>query len=184
MKSGIRICVDRGGTFTDCIAFVPNTIHPKWTKAPSEPFRTIVIKLLSVDPNNYKDAPREGIRRILEIATGIPHPRNLPVDTSNLELIRMGTTVATNALLERKGERCVLLITKGFKDLLRIGNQARPNLFDLSITGPDVLYEQVIEVEERVTLVGGSTAIDPLGLHVKGITGESVQILQTPGMIY
>jgi 5-oxoprolinase (ATP-hydrolysing) len=86
MKSGIRVCVDRGGTFTDCIAFVPNTIYPKGTEKPKQEFRPIVVKLLSVDPNNYKDAPREGIRRILEIATGIPHPRDKPVDTSNLEM--------------------------------------------------------------------------------------------------
>jgi 5-oxoprolinase (ATP-hydrolysing) len=88
---GIRVCVDRGGTFTDVIAFVPNSIHPQNVEKPSEPFRTIVLKLLSVDPANNKDAPREGIRRILEMATGNPHPRNKPVDTSNLEMIRMVT---------------------------------------------------------------------------------------------
>ncbi len=86
MTPKIRVCVDRGGTFTDCIAFCPNTIYPKNQEQPKEPFRTIVVKLLSVDPTNYSDAPREGIRRILEIATGIPHPRNKPVDTSNLEM--------------------------------------------------------------------------------------------------
>ena len=64
-------------------------------------------------------------------------------------MIRMGTTVATNALLERKGERCALLITKGFKDLLHIGNQSRPNIFDISIAAPNVLYEQVLEIDER-----------------------------------
>ncbi len=93
-RSGIRVCVDRGGTFTDCIAFVPNHIYDPEKEQPTEPFRTIVVKLLSVDPSNYSDAPREGIRRILELATGIPHPRDKPVDTSKLELIRMGTTVS------------------------------------------------------------------------------------------
>jgi 5-oxoprolinase (ATP-hydrolysing) len=102
----------------------------------------------------------------------------------------MGTTVSTNALLERKGERFALLITKGFRDLLRIGNQSRPNLFDLSITAPDVLFEDVIEVRERVTLVGYSSV--PSGMNVdipkndpnyiKGITGEWVHILQKPDM--
>ncbi|KAJ3316021.1 hypothetical protein HDV04_000230 [Boothiomyces sp. JEL0838] len=188
MQSKIRVCVDRGGTFTDCIAFVPNHIYPKGSPKPQEPFRTIVVKLLSVDPNNYQDAPREGIRRILEIATGVKHPRDKPVDTSNLELIRMGTTVATNALLERKGEPTALLITKGFGDILKIGNQARPNLFDLSIATPDVLYKQVLEVDERVTLVGYSSVASGLNVqipegddsYVKGITGEWVHILKAP----
>ncbi|KAJ3276823.1 hypothetical protein HDV01_002878 [Terramyces sp. JEL0728] len=189
MQSKIRVCVDRGGTFTDCIAFVPNHIYPKGTPKPQEEFRTIVVKLLSVDPNNYKDAPREGIRRILELATGIKHPRDKPVDTSNLELIRMGTTVATNAqLLERKGEPTALLITKGFRDILKIGNQARPNLFDLSITTPDVLYKRVLEIDERVTLVGYSSVASGMNVeipegdesYVKGITGEWVHILKAP----
>lgn len=76
------------------------------------------MKLLSEDPSNYADAPTEGIRRVLERETGVPHPRGVPVDTSRIESIRMGTTVATNALLERKGERMALVITKGFRDLL------------------------------------------------------------------
>lgn len=189
---GIRICVDRGGTFTDVIAFVPNSIYPQKLSKPAEPFRTIVIKLLSVDPSNYQDAPREGIRRVLEIATGIPHPRNEPVDTSNLELIRMGTTVATNALLERKGEKTALLITQGFKDLLKIGNQSRPNIFDLSIDKPDVLFERVVEVPERVTLVGYSSVqsgmeVDiPSGdpTFVQGVTGEWVHILKELDLVY
>ena len=109
-----------------------------------------VLKLLSEDPGNYKDAPREGIRRILEEVTGKPHPRDEPVDTAHIATIRMGTTVATNALLERKGERCALVTTKGFKDLLHIGNQSRPFIFDLEIQIPDVLYEQVVEIDEQV----------------------------------
>ena len=85
--------------------------------------------------------------------TGIPHPRNKPLDTSRIRSIRMGTTVATNALLERKGDRCALVITKGFKDLLYIGNQARPKIFDLKIETPDQIYEIAVEVNERVVLV-------------------------------
>ncbi|KAI8924480.1 Hydantoinase B/oxoprolinase-domain-containing protein [Entophlyctis helioformis] len=190
----IRVCVDRGGTFTDCIAFVPNAIRPPGhahahaDAASTGGFRQVVVKLLSVDPANYPDAPREGIRRILELATGRPHPRGEPLDTSNLELIRMGTTVATNALLERKGERTALLITAGFKDLLHIGNQSRPNIFDLSINAPDVLYERVIEVDERVTLVGFSAVSSGMAVdvpkddpsYVKGVTGEWVHILKRP----
>ncbi|KAJ3359214.1 hypothetical protein HDU91_004983 [Kappamyces sp. JEL0680] len=166
------------------------SIYPLHQEKPSEPFRTVVVKLLSVDPANYTDAPREGIRRVLEIATGRPHPRDQPVDTSNIELVRMGTTVATNALLERKGEPTVLLITKGFKDLLRIGNQARPHLFDLSIKSAEVLFQKVIEVPERVTLVGYSSVKSGLAVdipandpsYVQGITKEWVHILQEPDM--
>lgn len=111
-----------------------------------------VLKLLSEDPANYPDAPREGIRRILEDVSGIPHPRDKQLDTSRIASIRMGTTVATNALLERKGERTALVVTKGFPDLLHIGNQSRPNIFDLEIKVPDQLYEMVVEVDEEVIL--------------------------------
>jgi 5-oxoprolinase (ATP-hydrolysing) len=100
--SSIRVCIDRGGTFTDCIGFVPTKEAGK--------FKSIVVKLLSVDPANYPDAPREGIRRILEEATGIKHPRDKPLDTSRLELIRMGTTVATNSVKKTTTTRHVLLI--------------------------------------------------------------------------
>ncbi|KAJ1964181.1 hypothetical protein GGI12_001585 [Dipsacomyces acuminosporus] len=172
----IRVCIDRGGTFTDCVGVFPTPAGE----------RTVVIKLLSEDPAHYPDAPREGIRRILEIATGRPHPRNEPLDTSSLESIRMGTTVATNALLERKGEPCALVITKGFRDLLKIGNQARPKIFDLSITKPDVLYQAVVEVDERVTLAGYT--MDPRGLYasadlsdaIEGKSGEFVRVLSSP----
>ena len=109
-----------------------------------------VLKLLSEDPSNYKDAPREGIRRILEQLTEEEHPRDKPVATRNIASIRMGTTVATNALLERKGERCALVTTKGFRDLLHIGNQSRPYIFDLEIQIPDTLFETVVEIEEQV----------------------------------
>ena len=121
-----RFSIDRGGTFTDIYAEVPG-----------EPgFR--VLKLLSDDPQNYPDAPREGIRRILEEFSEIPIPPD-NIDADRIEYIRMGTTIATNALLERKGERCGLLITKGFRNLLQIGNQNRPRIFDLEIKKPELL---------------------------------------------
>ncbi|TPX35072.1 hypothetical protein SmJEL517_g02480 [Synchytrium microbalum] len=179
LKFKTSLYLSSTGTFTDCIGLVPDeNAHGKQ--------RAVVVKLLSVDPNNYSDAPREGIRRILEIATGKPHPRDKPVDTSAIELIRMGTTVATNALLERKGERCALFITRGFKDLLHIGNQSRPKIFDLAILAPDVLYEQVVEVDERVTLVGFSSTAAGMNVkipkndmsYIKGVTGEWVHVIE------
>uniref|UniRef100_A0A6Q2ZDL2 5-oxoprolinase, ATP-hydrolysing n=1 Tax=Esox lucius TaxID=8010 RepID=A0A6Q2ZDL2_ESOLU len=117
-KGKFDFAIDRGGTFTDVFARLPDG-------------REKVLKLLSHDPQNYQDAPTEGIRRVLEEETGLAFPREQPVDTSLIGWIRMGTTVATNALLERRGERTALLVTKGFKDLLHIGTQARPKLFDL-----------------------------------------------------
>uniref|UniRef100_A0A8D3DEN4 5-oxoprolinase, ATP-hydrolysing n=1 Tax=Scophthalmus maximus TaxID=52904 RepID=A0A8D3DEN4_SCOMX len=119
-KGKFDFAIDRGGTFTDVFARLPDG-------------RERVLKLLSRDPQNYKDAPTEGIRRVLEeVRNGArAFPRHQPVDTSSIGWIRMGTTVATNALLEREGERTALLVTKGFKDLLHIGTQARPKLFDL-----------------------------------------------------
>eukprot|EP00201_Polytomella_parva_P000196 CAMPEP_0175040020 /NCGR_PEP_ID=MMETSP0052_2-20121109/991_1 /TAXON_ID=51329 ORGANISM="Polytomella parva, Strain SAG 63-3" /NCGR_SAMPLE_ID=MMETSP0052_2 /ASSEMBLY_ACC=CAM_ASM_000194 /LENGTH=125 /DNA_ID=CAMNT_0016302105 /DNA_START=34 /DNA_END=407 /DNA_ORIENTATION=+ len=114
--------IDRGGTFTDVFAEIKRTDGTSTFK---------VLKLLSEDPANYPDAPREGIRRVLAETTWRSYPRDEPLDTSLIHSIRMGTTVATNALLERQGEPCALLVTKGFKDLLHIGNQARPKIFDL-----------------------------------------------------
>lgn len=146
----------------------------------------VVIKLLSVDPANYSDAPLEGIRRLLEKLSGKSIPRGQPLDTSNIEYIRMGTTVATNALLERKGERCALITTKGFRDVLEIGTQSRPHIFDLSIAKPSALYDAVVEIDERVTLedyvedpTGAKTA--PLGDNlVRGASAETVRILKRP----
>ncbi|KAJ2849628.1 hypothetical protein IWW36_002491 [Coemansia brasiliensis] len=181
-KHQVRISVDRGGTFTDCVGVFP--VEPSATNPSSE--RIVVVKLLSEDPAHYPDAPREGIRRILEIATGRPHPRDAPLDTSNIESIRMGTTVATNALLERKGEPCALIVTRGFQDLLKIGNQARPKIFDLSISKPEVLYQRVVQIDERVTLVGYSMDPRPSAQKqsgddtVVGRSGEQVHVLKTP----
>ncbi|KAL4753744.1 hypothetical protein BDW72DRAFT_201227 [Aspergillus terricola var. indicus] len=127
---GVRIAIDRGGTFTDV-----------WASLPGQP--DVVLKLLSVDPANYADAPTEGIRRVLSLYHGQNIPRGIPLPKGELESIRMGTTVATNALLERKGTKHAFLVTKGFRDLLEIGYQSRPRLFDLSIVKPEVLYSEV-----------------------------------------
>ena len=150
-----------------------------------------MVKLLSQDPANYADAPIEGIRRILEKATGKTFPRDQQLTTADFSnvSIRMGTTVATNALLERKGERHALLITKGFKDALRIGTQSRPKLFALNIQRPDVLYEDVVEVDERVTIEDYQQNPTPdkddllrrLNLDPnlrKGVSGEIVRVLE------
>lgn len=151
-----------------------------------------MVKILSQDPANYSDAPIEGIRRILEQATGKSFPRNQPIDTSQFTSlsIRMGTTVATNALLERKGDKVALLITQGFADALEIGLQSRPKLFDLNIVKADVLYEKVIEVKERVTIEGYqqdpeyevnqdaiSKAVGSDPKLIRGVNGEFVRVL-------
>ncbi|KAM7071315.1 LOW QUALITY PROTEIN: 5-oxoprolinase [Acridotheres tristis] len=134
--SGFQFAIDRGGTFTDVFARCPGG-------------RVRVLKLLSEDPA-YRDAPTEGIRRILQEELGVPLPRDQPLDSRGIQWIRMGTTVATNALLQRRGERSALAVTRGFRHLLHIGTQARPHLFDLEVAMPDVLYEDVIEVDERL----------------------------------
>lgn len=174
--AGIQIAIDRGGTFTDVHASIPGR-------------EDVILKVLSVDPANYSDAPTEGVRRVLEMATGKHHPRGQPLDTSPIERIRMGTTVGTNALLERKGARSALLITKGFKDLLRIGNQSRPDIFDLRVAKSELLYQSVIEVDERVTLEGYSENPAPESIEVEqdsflhvGQTAEIVRVLRTPNL--
>ncbi|MEL7414531.1 MAG: hydantoinase/oxoprolinase N-terminal domain-containing protein, partial [Pseudomonadota bacterium] len=127
--------IDRGGTFTDIVARDPGG-------------RLETRKFLSENPEQYRDAAVHGIRDFLGLGAGDPIP------PGHIEAVKMGTTVATNALLERKGDRTLLLITKGFGDLLRIGNQARPRLFDLHIVLPELLYERVVEVEERLDAQG------------------------------
>ncbi|KAM0550300.1 hypothetical protein ACHAPJ_008970 [Fusarium lateritium] len=163
----ITISIDRGGTFTDVHAIVPGKPD-------------IVLKLLSVDPSNYKDAPTEGIRRVLEAATGATLPRGKPLRLDNIECLRMGTTVATNALLERKGMKSALLTTKGFKDLLRIGNQARPDIFDLSARRPDVLFEDVVEVHERIVPSHPRSSQEALSgfRAIQGVTGEQYHVAE------
>jgi 5-oxoprolinase (ATP-hydrolysing) len=112
----------------------------------------IIIKLLSKDPSNYGNAALEGIRRLMSKFLNQEIRRGEALDTTKIESIRIGTTVATNALLERKGEKIAMVVTKGFKDCLENGNQSRPRIFDLPIRKPDVLYQEVIEIDERVTL--------------------------------
>jgi 5-oxoprolinase (ATP-hydrolysing) len=148
----LKIFADRGGTFTDIVAVTNNLAiidrlskHPERFLIVTLPNHEwiIVYKLLSENPEQYQDAAIQGIRDIMGIAG------NQPIPTEAIEVIKMGTTVATNALLERKGDRVLLLITKGFKDALQIGYQNRPNIFARQIILPTMLYEQVIEIEER-----------------------------------
>ncbi len=159
-----RFSIDRGGTFTDIYAEIPGKPGFK------------VVKLLSEDPQNYPDAPREGIRRILEAVTRTPIARDR-FDASAIEWIRMGTTVATNALLERKGARCALVVTKGFGDILQIGNQDRPQIFDLEIRKPDLLYETVIEADERLRILRPDEP-PPDQPVVEGHTGDRLVVVR------
>ncbi|XP_022243322.1 5-oxoprolinase-like isoform X2 [Limulus polyphemus] len=162
LLTGFQFAIDRGGTFTDIFGRCPDG-------------KIRLMKLLSEDPINYSDAPSEGIRRIIK-ETGISICPSDPIDTSKIEWIRMGTTVATNALLERKGERMALAITAGFKDLLFIGNQARPNIFDLKIKCPEMLYEDVIEVEERVLIHQQQCQLNKKNPICVGTTNEKLEI--------
>jgi len=127
--------VDRGGTFTDIVARRPDG-------------KLVTHKLLSECPERYDDAVTQGMRDLLGVKTGEPLP------AEQIEVIKMGTTVATNALLERKGARTALAITRGFADQLRIGYQDRPDIFAMKIALPDLIYEEVIEVDERISARG------------------------------
>jgi 5-oxoprolinase (ATP-hydrolysing) len=156
--------IDRGGTFTDVVARRPDG-------------GLVTRKLLSENPEHYPDAAVQGIRDCLGLAPGDPLPK--------IGAVKMGTTVATNALLERRGERVLLLITEGFRDLLRIGTQARPKLFDLHIRRPDLLHEMVAEVPGRLDAAGGEVA--PLdeaaaraalqAAHARGIRAVAVALM-------
>ncbi|KAI8656313.1 hypothetical protein NCS56_01234900 [Fusarium sp. Ph1] len=174
---GIRIAIDRGGTFTDAWAEVPGRSEH------------IVFKILSVCPDEYDDAPTECIRQILEIALEKSIPKGSLLDLEPIESIRMGTTVATNALLERKGDRVAFLATKGFRDILLIGNQTRPDLFDLAVRRLEQLYETVVEIDERVTIEGASETPETAPIDVAsdsalvmGQTGEVVRIMKKPDL--
>ena len=133
--------IDRGGTFTDIVG-----------KRPDGTLTT--LKLLSENPEQYRDAAVAGIRRLLGLGA------DEPVTADRVESVKMGTTVATNALLERKGEPTLLVVTRGFRDALRIGYQERPKLFETHIVLPELLYARVVEADERV-----------------GVDGETVQPL-------
>ncbi|MFT5450078.1 MAG: 5-oxoprolinase (ATP-hydrolyzing) [Gammaproteobacteria bacterium] len=143
--SGWQFWVDRGGTFTDVVAKRPDG-------------SLLTHKLLSENPEQYPDAALHAIRTLLGLG------RTEPIPAAQIEAVKMGTTVATNALLERKGDRTLVLITRGFGDALRIGYQARPLLFTREIIKPSEIYERVIEVDERVAADGEVlTALDERG---------------------
>src|SRR5882762_198608 len=127
--------IDRGGTFTDVVG--------------KRPDGTLVThKLLSENPEQYRDAAVAGIRHLLGLKRGEP------ITPAQVECVKMGTTVATNALLERKGEKTLLVTTRGFRDALRIAYQDRPRIFDRNIQLPELLYSRVIEARERVAADG------------------------------
>ena len=130
-----QIWIDRGGTFTDIVAKRPDG-------------SLVTHKLLSENPEQYRDAAVHGIRELL----GLKRDEEIPPGV--IDKVKMGTTVATNALLERKGDRTLLVTTEGFGDALRIGYQTRPRLFDLHIILPEMLYEDVLEVAERLDAKG------------------------------
>ena len=131
--------IDRGGTFTDVVG-----------RAPGGELHT--LKLLSENPEQYRDAAVEGIRRLLTTHAGLQPGQ--AITAALVDCVKMGTTVATNALLERKGDRTLLVTTQGFRDALRIAYQARPRLFDRHIVLPEMLYERVVEAQERVSAQG------------------------------
>ena len=167
--AGWQFWVDRGGTFTDVVARRPDG-------------RLLTHKLLSENPSRYRDAAVAGIRALLGTsAVGVPVP------VARVEAVRMGTTVATNALLERKGDRTVLVITRGFGDALRIAYQNRPRIFDRHIVLPEMLYERVIEVDERITAEGTVLRAPDLELlgeqlrraHADGIRAVAVVCLHS-----
>ncbi|MBV9642189.1 MAG: hydantoinase B/oxoprolinase family protein [Verrucomicrobia bacterium] len=145
--------IDRGGTFTDIVGRAPDgTLHTN--------------KLLSEHPSQYSDAAVEAIRRMLVLA------HDEPIPSDRIASVKMGTTVATNALLERKGVRTALLINRGFADLLRIGTQQRPRLFDLRIVLPEQIYEKVVEFDGRFSVEGEE--LEPLDLDIVGKSLESL----------
>src|SRR5438093_3180152 len=127
--------IDRGGTFTDVIGRRPDGA-------------LVAHKLLSDNPEAYGDAAVQGIRNLIGVKPGEPIPQGI------IGSVKMGTTVATNALLERKGERTLLVVTKGFRDALRIGYRARPKSFARHIIKPEMIYERALEIDERVRADG------------------------------
>jgi 5-oxoprolinase (ATP-hydrolysing) len=159
--AGWQFWVDRGGTFTDIVARRPDG-------------RLLTHKLLSENPAHYRDAAVAGIRALI----GIAEDAAVPVEGINA--VRMGTTVATNALLERKGERTLLVITRGFGDALRIAYQNRPRIFDRHIVLPELLYERVVEVDERVTADGTvlrGPDLEALGAKLRQARADGIHAL-------
>ncbi|MGH8593393.1 MAG: hydantoinase/oxoprolinase family protein, partial [Gammaproteobacteria bacterium] len=134
-STGWQFWIDRGGTFTDVVARSPDG-------------RLLVHKLLSDNPERYADAALQGIRDLLDLTSAVPLP------AESIDAIRIGTTLGTNALLTRSGKHTLLAITRGFKDQLRIGYQNRPDIFALHIVLPQLLYEEVVEIDERMSAHG------------------------------
>ena len=159
---GWRFWIDRGGTFTDVVARRPDG-------------RLVVLKLLSEAPRQYEDAAVEGMRRALRLRPGEPFPADI------VDEVRMGTTVATNALLERRGERTVLVTTRGFGDALRIGYQDRPDIFALDIRLPEPVYERV----DRGRRAGGGRRLHGpragRGRRARGACGRAPRRLRGGG---
>jgi 5-oxoprolinase (ATP-hydrolysing) len=153
--------IDRGGTFTDIVGRRPDR-------------SLIARKLLSENPESYRDAAIQGIRDLMNVAPGQAIP------AGQIAAVKMGTTVATNALLERKGERAALVTTRGFRDALRIGYQGRPDIFAKRIVKPDQLYESVVEVDERVLADGTverAPDLEAVRRDLVGLRGSGVQAL-------
>ena len=135
MNGKWQFFIDRGGTFTDIVGRKPDGT-------------LVTTKLLSENPESYEDAAIAGIADLVGV------PRDVPLPSQQVETVRMGTTVATNALLERKGDRVLLIVSDGFRDALEIGYQARPKIFARHILKPSMLYERVVEVPERICADG------------------------------
>src|SRR3984893_1245152 len=151
--------IDRGGTFTDVVARTPDGT-------------LVARKLLSENPGAYRDAAVQGIRDCLKFAPGGSIPKG------TIGAVKMGTTVATNALLERKGERAALLISKGFRDALKIGYQARPKIFAKQIIKPEMLYERVVEIDERVRADGAVEQVPDLAsvrVELERLRGDGIK---------
>ncbi|MEM7286057.1 MAG: hydantoinase/oxoprolinase family protein [Actinomycetota bacterium] len=164
--TGWQFWIDRGGTFTDVVAVRPDGA-------------TVTHKLLSENPRRYDDAAIQGIRDLLEVDGGEPMPSHL------IDAVKMGTTVATNALLERHGDPTALVTTRGFADALRIGYQHRPDLFALDIVLPEMLYENVVEIDERLSADGKvlveldaeAARRDLAAVKAAGIDGVAIALL-------
>ena len=163
MKNQWQFWIDRGGTFTDIVA-----------RLPDGSLKT--HKLLSENPDQYPDAAIEGMRQLMGDES---NEANYNLQPQNISAVKMGTTVATNALLERQGEDTLLLITAGFRDALRIAYQTRPDLFALDIQLPEMLYKQVIEVEERISATG--EVLTPLTEQQLSLIQKKLQQAYTNG---
>ncbi|RAK76594.1 putative 5-oxoprolinase [Aspergillus fijiensis CBS 313.89] len=169
----INIAIDRGGTFCDVLVQVAG--QPD-----------LVFKLLSEDPTNYRDAPTEAIRRALETIEGCSIPKSAKLDGSRIASCRIGTTIATNALLEGKGEKFAFVATQGFRDVCTIGDQTRPRLFDLNVRKATPLHHKAVEIDERITIEDYDLNPFPLDISrdisdpalVRTASGEIVRVIQ------